>query len=45
MNRGRPKQDGTARKYIVPDDVHKWIKEHGGGGYITTVIRAIKAVS
>lgn len=41
---GRPTHEGTARKYVVADDVHEWIKSHGGGKYLTEIIRAIKAV-
>lgn len=44
MNKaGRPTHEGTARKYVVADDVHEWIKSHGGGRYLTEIIRAIKA--
>lgn len=35
--------EGQPRKYMVADDVHKWIIEHGGGRYITDTIRAIKS--
>lgn len=42
-NAGRPKLEGQPRKYIVADDVHEWIINHGGGKYVTDIIRAIKA--
>lgn len=41
---GRPQMEGQQRTYKVADDVHTWIKEHGGGAYLTTIIRAIMAV-
>ena len=43
--RGRPTMEGTPHKYTVPDDVHAWIKDHGGGDYLTKIIRAIRAAS
>lgn len=43
--RGRPQMEGAPRKYTVPDDVHYWIKVHGGGKYLTYIIRAIKAAT
>lgn len=43
MAAGRPKLEGQPRKYIVADDVHEWIINHGGGKYVTDIIRAIKA--
>lgn len=42
-NAGRPKNEGQPRKYVVADDVHEWIISHGGGRYVTELIRAIKA--
>lgn len=42
-NAGRPKNEGQPRKYVVADDVHEWIIIHGGGRYVTELIRAIKA--
>ncbi len=42
-NAGRPKNEGRPRKYVVADDVHEWIISHGGGRYVTELIRAIKA--
>lgn len=28
---GRPAMEGKTRRYIVADDVHEWILQHGGG--------------
>lgn len=42
-NAGRPKNEGQPRKYVVADDVHEWIISHGGGRYVTELIRALKA--
>ena len=42
--RGRPKHEGQQRKYVVADDVHEWITEHGGGQYLTDIMRVIMAV-
>ena len=41
---GRPAMEGRARKYIVADDVHEWILQHGGSQYITDTMRTIMAV-
>ena len=41
---GRPAMAGRTRKYIVADDVHEWILQHGGGQYITDTMRTIMAV-
>lgn len=41
---GRPAMEGRTRKYIVADDVHEWILQHGGGKYITETMRTIMAV-
>ena len=41
---GRPSMEGRTRKYIVADDVHEWILQHGGGQYITDTMRTIMAV-
>lgn len=41
---GRPAMEGKTRRYIVADDVHKWILLHGGGQYITDTMRTIMAV-
>ena len=41
---GRPSMEGRTRKYIVADDVHEWILQHGGGQYITHTMRTIMAV-
>lgn len=43
--KGRPAAEGKAHKYVVPDDVHDWIKKHGGSKYITDIFRAIKATT
>lgn len=43
--KGRPATEGKAHKYVVPDDVHDWIKKHGGSKYITDTFRAIKATT
>lgn len=42
---GRPAAEGKPRHYVVPDDVHEWIKAHGGSKYITDTFRAIKVAS
>lgn len=42
---GRPKQDGKPRKYIVPDDVHEFIKSQGGGEYLTLLMRGVMAIN
>lgn len=41
---GRPSMEGRTRKYIVADDAHEWILQHGGGQYITDTMRTIMAV-
>lgn len=41
---GRPAIEGRRRQYVVADDVHQWIMEHGGGKYITETMRTIMAV-
>lgn len=42
---GRPAAEGRRHQYVVADDVHQWIFEHGGSKYLTDTIRAIMAVS
>lgn len=42
---GRPAAEGKKRQYVVPDDVHAWIMNHGGSKYIADTFRAIKAVT
>lgn len=42
---GRPAIEGRRRQYVIADDAHKWIMDHGGGKYITETIRTIMAVS
>ena len=41
---GRPAMEGRTRRYIIADDVHQWILQHGGGKYITETMRTIMAV-
>ena len=41
---GRPAMVGKTRRYIIADDVHQWILQHGGGKYITETMRTIMAV-
>ena len=41
---GRHAMEGRTRRYIVADDVHEWIRQHGGGKYITDTMRTIMAV-
>ena len=43
--KGRPAAEGSVHKYVVPDDVHDWIRKHGGSRYITDIIRAIEATT
>ena len=43
--RGRRAVEGSVHKYVVPDDVHDWIKQHGGSRYVTDTFRAIKAAT
>lgn len=42
---GRPSAEGNKRQYVVADDAHEWIMQHGGGRYITETMRTIKATS
>ena len=41
---GRPAIEGKRRQYVVADDAHEWIMQHGGGKYITDTMRTIMAV-
>lgn len=41
----KPTYEGKQRRYKVADDAHEWIMEHGGGKYLTEVIRTIKSVN
>ena len=43
--RGRRAAEGSVHKYVVPDDVHEWIRQHGGSRYITDIVRAIAAAT
>ena len=43
--RGRRPAGGSVHKYVVPDDVHDWIRKHGGSRYITDIVRAIEALT
>ena len=43
--RGRRAAEGSVHKYVVPDDVHDWIRRHGGSRYVTDTVRAIKAAT
>lgn len=43
--KGRPAAEGKAHKYVVPDDVHDWIRKHGGSRYVTETFRAIKTTT
>ena len=43
--RDRRAAEGSVHKYVVPDDVHDWIRRHGGSRYITDIVRAIEAVT
>ena len=43
--KGRPAAEGSVHKYVVPDDVHDWIRKHGGSRNITETFRAIKATT
>lgn len=43
--KGRRAAEGSVHKYVVPDDVHNWIRKHGGSRYITDIIRAIEATT
>lgn len=42
---GRPAAEGKKRQYVIPEDVHEWIMNHGGSKYIADTFRAIKAVT
>ena len=42
--RGRPAVGGRPHKYTVADDAHEFIMKNGGGGYITEIVRIIKAM-
>lgn len=42
---GRPAAEGKKRQYVIPEDVHEWIMNHGGSRYIADTFRAIKAVT
>lgn len=35
--------EGKTRKYVVADDVHEYIKQHGGGKFLNDWFRAIMA--
>lgn len=35
----KPEYEGKARKYIVADDAHEYIKKHGGGKFLTEHFR------
>ena len=43
--KGRPAAEGSVHKYVVPDDVHDWIRKLGGSRYITDIVRAIEAAT
>ena len=43
--RGRRAAEGSVHKYVVPDDVHDWIRRHGGSRYVRETFRAIKAAT
>lgn len=43
--KGRPAAEGSVHKYVVPDDVHDWIRKHGGSRYVTETFRTIKATT
>lgn len=43
--RGRKKQEGDRHMYTVADDAHEWIMSHGGGQYITDIMRVIMATN
>ena len=43
--RGSRAAEGSVHKYEVPDDVHDWIRKHGGSRYVTETFRAIKAAT
>lgn len=45
MAERKPTYEGKQRRYIVSDDAHEWIMQHGGGKYITETMRTIKATS
>ena len=43
MAETKPAYEGRTRKYIVADDVHEYIKSHGGGKFLTEYFRKIMA--
>lgn len=43
MAETKPTYEGRTRKYIVADDVHEYIKSHGGGRFLTEYFRKIMA--
>ena len=43
--KGRPAAEGKKRQYVIPDDVHEWIRSHGGSKYIADTFRAIKTTT
>lgn len=38
---GRYKYEGFRHSYTVPDDVHDYIKSHGEGKFLTSLIRKV----
>ena len=40
---GRRSYEGARHTYHVADDAHEYIKKHGGGQWLTDVVRVIKA--
>lgn len=42
-NSGRKKAEGERHTYTISADVALWIKEHGEGSYLTSLIREIIA--
>lgn len=42
---GRKKAEGETHTYVLPADVALWIKNHGGCGYLTRLIRGLMAES
>lgn len=38
---GRKKTEGERHMFTIPADVADWIKQHGGGEYLTTLIRGL----
>ena len=43
MAETKPTYEGKERRYKVADDVHQYIKQHGGGKFLTEYFRAIMA--